>query len=410
MSDAHVCKVLIAGAGPAGLATALNLMRLRPELAGEVVLLEKAHHPRFKVCAGGLIPKTIDAMAKLGLALEVPAVEVRAGRARTEVGDIEYPAGETLCTVVRRDEFDARLARAARASGAEIMEECRVLEVESSPEGVRVRSDRGTFEAAVLVGADGSGSRVRASIFGSRKDSIGRGVMVDLPVETDAAEEFTNQLYRFDFRCVAAGIKGYAWSFPCLIEGRPHLNVGIYDQCPRDRVDRDRPKALLLDALREAFPDLPLDEVGDRPASFKAFPIRWYEPQARVVSGRVVMVGDAAGVDPLMGEGISQGFEQGELAAHAIVRLLEGERDALAAYERELHRGVIGRKLSKLHFAARRFYGPRHRMNFRLACLSRRAQRIGIDWYNGARGLDELPVRTLVAKWIGAVLLGMPVR
>jgi len=166
----------------------------------------------------------------------------------------------------------------------------------------------------------------------------------------------------------------------------------------------------LVDALRAAFPELPLGEIGERPASFKAFPIRWYEPQGRFATERVILVGDAAGVDPLMGEGISQGFEQGRLAASAVVRFGDGQRDALAEYERELHRGLIGRKLAKLNFAARRFYGPRHRIYFRLACLSRRAQQIGIDWYNGARDLDELPVRTLIAKWAGAVLLSRPLR
>ena len=249
-----------------------------------------------------------------------------------------------------------------------------------------------------------------AAIFGADKNSIGRGVMADIAVEPRSTEEFSNQLYRFDFRCVADGIKGYAWSFPCLIDGQPHLNVGIYDQCPREAVWPGAQKAPLLDALRAAFPELPLDSVGERPATFKAFPIRWYTPQARFAAGRVILAGDAAGVDPLMGEGISQGFEQGKLAAGAIVRMLDGDRDALAAYERELHRGLIGRKLSKLNFAARRFYGPRHRLYFRLAGLSRRAQQIGIDWYNGANDLDELPVRTLIAKWAGAVLLGIPLR
>ncbi len=110
------CEVLIAGAGPAGLATALYLMRARPELQGRVVALEKSAHPRFKTCAGGLIPKTMLALEELGLALEVPACTVMRGAARTPVGTVELDRGEPLCTIIRRDKFDARLARAARTS------------------------------------------------------------------------------------------------------------------------------------------------------------------------------------------------------------------------------------------------------------------------------------------------------
>ncbi|MFZ0887875.1 MAG: hypothetical protein WA005_05425, partial [Candidatus Binataceae bacterium] len=79
-------------------------------------------------------------------------------------------------------------------------------------------------------------------------------------------------------------------------------------------------------------------------------------------------------------------------------------------YDDALHRGAIGRKLAKLGFAARTFYGPRHRIFFRLARLSRCAQKIGVDWYNGARHLDELPTRTLIGKWLKSVLFGAPVR
>ena len=74
--------MVIAGAGPAGLATALFLVKNRPSLAGRIVAIEKSAHPRFKVCAGGLIPKTMLALDELGIALDVPAVEVIRGEAQ----------------------------------------------------------------------------------------------------------------------------------------------------------------------------------------------------------------------------------------------------------------------------------------------------------------------------------------
>jgi len=417
MIPTRSCSVLIAGAGPAGLATALYLLRAHPELAGDVIALEKARHPRPKVCAGGLIPKTMLAMEALGLELDVPAVEVRAGLARTEAGDIELGGGqcpdrgEVLCTIVRRDRFDARLARAARDRGLEIVEDCRVTDVAVEPSAncVRVLTDRGAFEAQVVVGADGSGSRVATRVFGRRKESIGRALMVDVPVGPDRAPEFSRRTYRFDFNCVAAGIKGYSWSFPCLIDSRPHLNVGIYDQCPQLAVEPGARKAPMLDQLRAAFPDIALAGGGAN-IRYQAFPIRWYDASDRFASGRVILAGDAAGCDPLMGEGISCAFEHGKLAARSIESFLGGDSAALAQYDRELHRGAVGRKLGKLAFAARRFYGPHHRIFFRLATLSRRAEEIGVDWYNGSHHTDDVAVPRLIAMWLKSVLFPASLR
>ena len=46
--------VIIVGSGPAGTSTALHLCRLRPELAGRILLLDRAVHPREKLCGGGI--------------------------------------------------------------------------------------------------------------------------------------------------------------------------------------------------------------------------------------------------------------------------------------------------------------------------------------------------------------------
>jgi len=402
--------VLIAGAGPAGLAAALHLLRARPTLAGRIAAIDKARHPRPKTCAGGLIPKTMLALDELGLPLAVPHVVVRNGHARTEVGDVTYPAGRPLCTIVRREEFDSWLASAARNSGLVLLEDTRIIAVARRRDHVTVNTDRGDFSCRLLIGADGSGSRVRACVFDASKASIGRALMTDIAVDPKIAEEFANAGYRFDFRCIPAGVKGYSWSFPCLVEGRPHFNVGIYEQHPRHSAEDRTARANLFDQLRAAFPELPLCDLGLQPFSYKAFPIRWFSPGDSYADRNVMLAGDAAGCDPLMGEGISCAFEHGKLAASAAARFLDGDLSALPSYNDALHRGPVGCKLGWLAFATRRFYGPHHRLYFWLAMRSRQAQEIGVDWYNGENHLDEFPARKLLARWVRRVLSPRPVR
>src|SRR5271154_6424019 len=138
MSSSLKFDVAIAGAGPAGMATALFLLKRRPKLAGRIVADAKTAHPRFQGRPGGLVSKTRVALDAPGPPLDVPAVEVTRGEAATPVGRVDLSRnGDVLATVIRRDRFDAMLARAATDAGVEIIQRDRVLDVAQDADGVR---------------------------------------------------------------------------------------------------------------------------------------------------------------------------------------------------------------------------------------------------------------------------------
>lgn len=369
--------VVIVGSGPAGAATALRLAARAPELAAQTVVLEKARHPREKTCAGGVIPKALRALEDLGVPFAVPHVRVDGAAVAVPGRDVRV-ASRDLCRVVRRDEFDARLAWAARDRGVELREETRVVAVARDGAGVRVETNDRTYWAPVVVGADGSGSVVRRALVGAASGPVARALMCDVPIRATRWDGHAAHRYEFDFRPCADGLRGYRWVFPCVIDGVPHANVGVYALPPADGA-----------WLRREL-DVALASLGAPPCrSWKAFPIRTFDAGTTVAAPGALLVGDAAGVDALMGEGISFALEYGMLAADAIADHRDRPDHGAAAHARAVAAGALGRKLRRLALGARLFYGPRRRFWFRVAAASRRAQAIGLAWYNGQDGWDR---------------------
>jgi flavin-dependent dehydrogenase len=383
--------VIIVGAGPAGSATALRLAALHPARAAGALMLDKARHPRDKTCAGGVIPKAGATLAALGVAFDVPQARVDAAAVSVPGASLAV-AGEDLCRVVRRREFDARLAFAARARGVELRQEARVRAVARDGPGVRVETEDESFWAPVVVGADGSGSLVRRALVAADAGVVGRAVMCDVPLAGSAWDGHGARRYDFDFRPVTRGLRGYGWAFPCWIDGVAHVNVGVYALPPASGAEVQRELAAAL------------DHVGARASRWHAFPIRSFVPGAPIVAPHTLLVGDAAGCDPLMGEGISCALEYGLLAGEAIA----GGGDVGASYARAVQASAMARKLRRLDWAVRRFYGRHAWWWFRLARVSRRAQAIGLAWYNGVDHWDErsgwAALRALVhpGAWQGA--------
>ena len=362
---------IIVGAGPAGAAAALRLWQLDPAIAGRTLLLDKARHPRDKTCAGGVIPKAVRLVEELGVRFAVP-------NARVDAAAIAVPRrpvaidGTDLCRVVRRREFDAALAWAARERGVVLREAEHVVQVARDRDGVRVETGHGSHWAPVVIGADGSGSLVRRALFGTEAGPVARAIMCDVPVADTRWDGWAARRYDFDFTACPRGLRGYRWVFPCLIDGEPHANVGVYALPPASGVRLQAELATELERIG----------APSAPRRWKAFPIRTYGRGA-LAAPRALLVGDAAGVDPLMGEGISFALEYGILAAEAVVDARRRGDYSFSAYGPAVRRGALGRKLRRLEQATRFFYGPLGRIAFRVAAMSPRAQSAALNWYNG---------------------------
>jgi menaquinone-9 beta-reductase len=380
--------LIIVGSGPAGAAAALRLSQVHPELARETLVLEKAQHPRDKVCAGGLIPHAIQCLQDLGVELTVPHVVVHRAAVRTPKREVMYE-GREICRVVRRCEFDASLVAAVRRRDVGVQEREKVVEVARDGNRIRVETENGSYRSRVVIGADGSGSVVRRHLFARPHGHMGRAIMCDIPMAEANWTGFLAQRYDFSFAPIVHGLRGYLWAFPCWIGGEPHVNVGVYSA--------DTPSPSLTRLLQAEVEKL----TGLRP-NFQAFPIHWYSEREPLADSGVLLVGDAAGVDPLMGEGISFALEYGRRAAEAVATAFATGDFSFASYQRDIRASWMGKKLRRLNLAVRLFYGPTWPIWFAIAERSRRAREIGLRWYNGVDGWDRRSGwQALRAAWSG---------
>ena len=331
---------IILGAGPAGCAVAARLLQ-RGVTAFAV--LERYAFPRDKPCGGGLTGHADEALAALGLELRVPRVP--APRARVRYGAFERTIDmQRPVNVVRRVDFDADLVAQIRARGADVREDC-------AAEAIAVHADRvvvtlsghRTLEARVAIGADGVASIARKHLLGERALPH-RLFMQELAVAAPTGGD----TMVYDFTAMPDGVRGYTWVFP----SPAGVNVGIMHY-PADR--RGGPE--LVRRLRDRLAPLGVALPGK---GARGWPVWGYEPAARVAGPRVVLAGDAAGIDGLTGEGIAVAMEQGAIAGDHVARALAGGDLRFRAYRRALRRAVVGRELALDRRLARMLYqrGP----------------------------------------------------
>ncbi len=343
--------LIIVGAGPAGLSTALHLAQLAPELIPRTLILEKAHHPRHKLCGGGLLADAEVMLERLGLDVrEIPHVNVdwahfdyggRGFRMRSE------KQGSYAFRTIRRHEFDAWLAEKARQKGFRIQEETAVKGLAVSDADVVVHTDRGDLSARVVVGADGSKSVIRRAVVPEEKTHSAR--LLEIVTEPRPETSFHIQANSyFDFLYMPEGIQGYSWDFPALEKGQPVRVRGIYDA----NVFSTEKKISLPEALRDEFRRHGYD-LNDY--KLEGHPLRWFEPRSKFAVPRVLLVGDAAGSDALFGEGISIALGYGWISAEAIREAFARQDFRFQKYKSRITSSEMGRALWRRTWMARLF-------------------------------------------------------
>jgi geranylgeranyl reductase family protein len=338
--------VAVIGGGPAGLSAA----HAAAVAGARTVILERAEHPRYKTCGGGLIGASLNAVRDLP---ELPARDEIYSATFTLRGEHEFTrrGSQPLLKMVMREEFDAALLNRALAAGAAIRQKTRVRGI--TEDGVTgegghatIRLDDGsTITASVVIGADGSGG-ISARHVGVTFSQVDLGLELEIAIPEALQRQWRGRVL-LDWGKIPAS---YGWVFP---KG-DRLTVGVIAARRGTQGEAEgtgagaggtQPGPRQGDAtrqyLREFVERLGLGScVAVRDSGHLT---RCRGDDSPLRKGRVIVAGDAAGLlEPWTREGISFALRSGALAGEIAARacLTGSPAEALDAYAVAIDQGL----------------------------------------------------------------------
>ena len=362
-----IFDAVIVGAGPAGSMTGYFLAK-----AGlDVLLIEKSHFPRRKVCGGGLthrayreIPFSIDSVIHSSVSWGMIGFR---GRKITTI-----KCDQPVAYLVARASFDNHLLQKAIQQGVNCLQGERVRLCHDERGLFTVQTDQSTCYSRYLVGADGVHSLVAREIglMPDRQTSLAYEAHLSYP---DGKIDPLIQSITFDFGTL---LGGYGWIFP----KQDHINVGVFRNWPGKRAS----KAQLLRFIHQ-HPSLQNLSITD----LRAYPGPLGGRINQLHKNRLVLVGDAANLtDPWLGEGLFYALVSGRMAAEAIIQHTSNQIKDLSVYS---HR--VKEAFEQQFIAARRLallVSGLPYLNVRLISASGTLQKMVIDLLRGERTHQQI--------------------
>jgi 2-polyprenyl-6-methoxyphenol hydroxylase-like FAD-dependent oxidoreductase len=350
--------VVVVGAGPVGLLTAIELI-----LGGvRVLVLERLAAASTITKALGIGPLGSEALQRRGLAAAIAAAEARSFAAMEQAGAVLRGRTSRLSghfaglTLIRKDAqreperrlravdqegVEAMLADRARSLGIEVRRACEVTGFVERADGIDVEwaSPTGAdhIGCAFLIGCDGGRSSIRKLAGFDFPGAPPTLTMYQAVVEIDQPE----RLLPLGWRRTSGGVFAYGF-FP----GR--LAMLDFSGPPQDRqapVSREEIEGVLR---RISGADVRVHALGSGS--------RWAD-NTRLVDayrrGRVLLAGDAAHIhSPFGGQGLSLGLVDAANLGWKLAAVIRGEKpesllDTYTAERRPVAEAVLANTLAQ---------------------------------------------------------------
>tara|TARA_R110001599_G_scaffold64023_3_gene179249 strand:- start:914080 stop:915417 length:1338 start_codon:yes stop_codon:yes gene_type:complete len=337
--------ILIIGGGPAG-STAAALLA---EKGFKVRLLEKAVHPRFHI-GESLLPANIPLLEKMGLSEQVAAIGM-------PKWGVEFNALEhNVCTniefaeawdksmpyayQVRRADFDHMLIKNAKAKGTDVVEGCRVQDVEFHKDNVNIKAqcDDGTMQEYVadyVIDASGRDTFLANKLKSKQKNKKHNSSAIYshfTNVERlEGKREGDISLFWFEH--------GWFWFIP-LADGTTSIGVVCWPAYLASR--KVSVEQFLMDTIALA-PKLAMrmkDAVRVGPVEATG---NYSYTSSKSYDNRCMLLGDAfAFVDPVFSSGVFLAMQSAFVGTEAVTTFLRDPVHApraMAKFDRHMRRG-----------------------------------------------------------------------
>jgi menaquinone-9 beta-reductase len=330
-----IFDALIVGAGPAGSAAAIALARR----GYEVAVIDKQIFPREKLCGDFVNPINRAILRDLGVEKQIlaqPHRTIGGFRITTASGreaeveffcrDPETDLGLGLC----RAYLDHVLLQRAMDLGVAVYQGRRIDKLQREKGGWRVRAGEETWQAEMLIGADGRNSWVARQLgLDQQGATAGRAVGFQSRFQFPGGIGDKIEIHLFP--------GGYAG---VLEVGHGTVTLGM--AIDKRRLNGNHGAEFLFDEVLGQNPHLKaiLGRRTNAGELRSVYPV-YFLPR-RPIADYALLAGDAARVtEPVTGEGIYFAMRSGLLAAEAIDLALhraDGTAAGLASYERACRR------------------------------------------------------------------------